>query len=350
MKLVVCLPALNEEKSVGKVLAGIPSSIVGVSEIIPVVVDDGSTDQTARIAEEAGAWVVRHAVSKGVGGAFHSAVIEALTRRADLLVTLDADAQFDPAEIPEVIAPIIDGTADFVTGTRFNARVRPENMPRLKYWGNRQVARIVGFLTGLKLSDVSCGFRAYSREALLHLNLFGRFTYTQETILDLVFKELRLEEVPVSVRYFPGRRSRVAGSVVRYALNVLKIMLRTVRDFRPLRFFGTAGLVLFAAGLCLDGWLVRYYLKTGSFSPYKIVGFAGLVLNIAGILFIGLGLVADMLDRMRANQEKLLYFEKRRYYGIEGPGTSGPHATDSGRRTMQEVVTGERKTQEGAGK
>jgi hypothetical protein len=177
------------------------------------------------------------------------------------------------------------------------------------------VTIMIRTLGSCELSDVSCGFRAYSKEALLHLNLFGKFTYTQETILDLSFKELRLAEVPIRVDYFADRRSRVAGSLLRYALNASKIFIRSARDFKPLRFFGVAGLLIFAIGVLLNCWLLLYYLRTGSFTPYKVVGFAGVSFNAGGLLVGGLGVLADMLDRMRVNQERLLYYHKLNTYG-----------------------------------
>jgi glycosyltransferase involved in cell wall biosynthesis len=334
VKAVIFLPAFNEEQSISEVLRSLPTSLQGVDTVERLVVDDGSTDRTAEIAEEEGAIVVRHFANRGVGKAFHTAVDEALRLGADLLVTIDADGQFDSAQIPELIRPIVDDKADLVTGCRFVCQKRPENMPHLKYWGNLTVARLLRFLAGVDLADVSCGFRAYSREALLNLNLFGKFTYTQETILDLSFKGLRIGEVPVNVRYLEGRKSRVAGSVFRYAINAGKIITKTVRDFRPLRFFGTIGLAVFLLGLVLDGWLLWYYLTAGTFSPYKIIGFTGAALNIVGILLAGLGLVADMLDRIRSNQERILYYHKRHVFE-DGPFPSGNLA-----RGTREVQTG----------
>jgi glycosyltransferase involved in cell wall biosynthesis len=306
-RLVIALPALNESDNLPGVLRSLPRELPGVEDIRLVVVDDGSTDATASIAREEGASVIRHPRTLGVGKAFQSALKEALRIEADILVTMDADGQFDTGEIPDLVAPILRGEADFVTGTRFAGASRPPNMPRVKYWGNRLVTRFLRHFTMRGLTDVSCGFRAYSREALYNLNLFGRFTYTQETILDLSFKDLRLVEVPVSVRYFPDRKSRVATSVPRYGVNAFKIIVRTARDFKPMRFFGVLGVLVFLLGLALDGWLLAYFLQNGSFSPYKFVGFVGVTLNVAGILVFGLALLADMLDRMRVNQERLLY-------------------------------------------
>lgn len=322
LRLLIALPALNEEAEIGAVLDGLPRAVEGFDEISWLVIDDGSSDRTGHVAAERGARVLRHPTNRGVGQAFQSAVSVALRRRADVMVTMDSDGQFDAGEIPRLVRPCVEGSADFVTGTRFAGGRRPANMPIGKYWGNLVVRWILRHFTSADLSDVSCGFRAYSREALLQLNLFGKFTYTQETIMDLTFKGLRLAEVPVTVRYSSDRRSRVAGSLIRYGINALKIITRTARDYKPMRFFGALGAVVFSFGVVLDVWLLAYFLRTSSFSPYKFVGFAGVTLNIAGILVFGLALLADMLDRMRVNQERLLYQLRRLTYEDRSDGSS----------------------------
>jgi len=318
VKVLISIPAFNEAPTLGEVLRSLPKRLPGVEAIQVLVVDDGSTDETASVARNAGAIVISHGQNLGVGAAFQTALEQSLRRGIEALVTIDADGQFDSSQIPELIDPIVRGDAEFVTGCRFDGGSRPSGMPRLKYWGNAFLARFIRALSGTALADVSCGFRAYSREALLQLNLFGRFTYTQETILDLSYKRARIVEIPVGVRYFQGRRSRVAGSISRYALNVSKIVIRTARDFWPLRFFGSIGAAVFALGFILDLGLLWHFARSGSFTPYKFVGFAGVTLNVAGILILGLALLADMLDRMRVNQERILYYHKKHAFDDGG--------------------------------
>ena len=216
MKLIIYMPALNEEEGISDVIKSLPKKIEGIDEIKVLVVDDGSTDDTAKKAKQSDADVVSHNVNKGVGSAFQSAVQYALENEADILVSIDADRQFNSEQIPDIIKPILKNKADMVTGNRFEDGM-PKDMPKSKYWGNTQMSRLISIISGQKFRDVSCGFRAYNREALLRLNLFGAFTYTQETILDMVFKGLRIVEFPVDVIYFKDRKSRVAGSIVKYA-------------------------------------------------------------------------------------------------------------------------------------
>jgi glycosyltransferase involved in cell wall biosynthesis len=328
LKVLIAIPALNEEATLGSVLSALPASLGGVESLDVLVVDDGSTDGTVQAARAGGARVVSHRRNLGLGEAFNTAVTEALRTGADALVTVDADGQFDPAQIPDLLEPLASGRADVVTGSRFLNGGRPQTMPRLRYWGNLFFSGLLNRLLGEQLRDVSCGFRAYSREALFHLNLLGKYTYTQESLFDLVYKGLRVVEVPIRVTYTKKRRSRVAGSLVSYGFNALKILARTARDFKPLRFFGVFAVVVFAVGTGMDLWLFVHFLLTGSFSPYKFVGFAGTALIVVAVLILGFALLADMLDRLRVNQERVLYqqrrmlFEGKHHHDGGGDGTS----------------------------
>lgn len=314
MKLVVYMPAFNEAENIETVLDRIPKEIARIDEIVTLVVDDGSTDNTIQKAKKCRAFVVSHGENRGVGAAFQTAVNWALENSVDILVSIDADGQFDPKEMPKLIEPILNGEADFVTGSRFSLNKRIPNMSKMRLWGNKQMSHLINFCTKRKLSDVSCGYRAYSVEALLNLNLFGAFTYTQETILDLSFKKCRIKEIPVSVEYHTNRNSRVANNLVHYAYQTIKIILRTVRDYKPLKVFGSVGLFILVIGLGFDAFVLNYYISTGKVSPHKLWGFLGGFLNTIGLFIIALGVLAEMFERIRRNQESLLYFEKRKQY------------------------------------
>jgi len=313
MKLIIYMPALNEQEGISEVIKSLPKKIDGIDEVKILVVDDGSTDSTAKIAKESGADVVTHTVNKGVGRAFQSAVQYALENGGDILVSIDADRQFNSDQIPEMIKPILEKRADMVTGNRFENGI-PENMPRSKYWGNEQMSKLISLISGQKFRDVSCGFRAYNREALLRLNLFGAFTYTQESILDMVFKGLRVVEFPVDVIYFKDRKSRVANSVIKYAFRTSNIILSTLRDYKPMVFFGGMGGILIFFGLVMEIFLGIYFLISGDFTPFKFVGFMGFGFLVFGLLLVIVGLLANMFNRVRINQEKILYELKKERY------------------------------------
>ena len=314
MKLIVLIPALNEAATITKVIQSIPKQYESGVEIQVLVVDDGSTDDTARLAKEAGAVVISHSHNQGVGTAFHTGLNAALKAGADIMVNIDADGQFSYQDIPRLIAPILADEADFVTGDRFadgeGHLHKPENMSPILFWGNSQMAKLISVLIDHDYTDVSCGFRAYSKEAMLRLNLIGKFTYTQETFIDLAFKDLRIKMVPVQVKYFPERKSRVAGSILRYMINTLKIIIRSYRDYKPMRFFGGLGLIPFVPGVLCGLFVGIHYLITSTFTPYKFVGIIGIYLFSLGLLLWIVGLFADMFVRLRSTQEQLMYYEK----------------------------------------
>jgi glycosyltransferase involved in cell wall biosynthesis len=274
-------------------------------------VDDGSTDHTSEEALSIGVHVIRHARNQGVGMAFQSAVQYAWENNADILISIDADGQFDSSEIPMLIQPILDNQADMVIGSRFT-NGRPEFMPPIKFLGNRLIANLVSSIAGQSFRDVSCGFRAYNRESLLRLNIFSKFTYTHESILSLIYQGLRVREMPVSILYFPDRKSRVADSIIKYAMKTSAIILRVLLDYRPQRVFGTIGLLSFLIGAGFVLFLFIHYLTSGSFTPYKTAGFIGLGFFIFGMLVLLLALVAEMLNRLRQNQDRLMIEFKKR--------------------------------------
>lgn len=315
--LFVQIPALNEEPTIAGVIAGIPRPIPGVGRMEVVVIDDGSTDRTAELAAQAGATVLRHETTRGVGAAFRTGLEYAMAGGADLVVTLDADGQFNPQDIPRLVEPILRGEADFVTASRFMDPTREPDMPGLKRWGNRVMARWIGSLAGRPFHDVSCGFRAYSRNAFLRLVLLGEFTYTHETFLSLAFAHVPIREIPVTVRGTREHgRSRVADNLFHYARRSALIILKTYRDYRPLRFFSWLAAALLALALGFGLFLLSVKLRTGMLTPHKWAGFISGALAGAALTVYLVGVVAEMLDRIRAAQDELL-FRIRRLEGAQ---------------------------------
>ena len=356
MKLVVTIPAQNEEKTIAQVINGVPRNIRGIDETEVIVMNDGSTDRTADLADRAGAIVINLVNRPGLGYVFRAGLERAMRRGADIIVNIDADMQFNPADIRRLVEPLLADKADFVTCSRFaESRFHPE-MPRVKFWGNRIVTRIINWVCGgTNFTDVSCGFRAFNREAAYRLTLFGRFTYTQETFIDLFSKGLRIIEVPLKVRGVREHgRSRVASSIWRYATNSLPIILRAMRDIQPLKFFGGISAILGILGVLCGGFVSVWYLigdyeriggakvlvhKTSPFT--SLITVSGVFFTLSFLMF-ALALLADMLGRHRRISEELLYLARRRIYSnrrvtrtpvmasVEDPhGAMGPTLHDS---------------------
>src|SRR3989344_437023 len=312
MKLVVIIPAYNEEKTIKEVISKIPKINKRISETEVIVIDDGSRDKTKEEAKEAGAIVVSHIGNKGVGVAFRTGIEEALKRKADVIVNMDGDGQFNPNDIPKLIEPILDKKADFVTATRFSDGKLIGNMPFVKKIGNKLFTSLTSKLVGQKFTDTQCGFRAYSREAALRLNLYGKFTYTQEVFLDLANKGLIIKEIPLLIRAEREfGKSKVVKSIPKYVFQALTIIIRSIRDYKPLAFFGVIGVFVFSFGFLIDLVLFIRWVLTKAVSPYTTLVLVGIAFMIFGILLIVLGLIADMLDRQRRIEEDLLYYKKK---------------------------------------
>lgn len=309
-KICVVIPALNEEATIGQVIEAIPTFVDHV-----IVINDGSTDQTEVIALSKGALVVSHKGNKGLGTAFKSGIQKVLELQGDVMVNMDADGQFNPADIQKLIEPIVTQQADFVTASRFKNQEYWPQMSKTKFWGNQRMSELISSIVGQRFYDVSCGFRAYSRDTLLRLNLFGKFTYTQETFLDLAHKGLTIVEVPTVVR---GTRefgqSRMASNLFNYAYRTSKIILQTLRDYNPFRLFWRVSVVIALIGIGLGTFLLAHYLQTGEFSPHKWAGFASAFFIVLALFVLGMGFIMDMFTRMRQNQEEILYYLKKAQY------------------------------------
>jgi len=321
MKLVVTIPALNEEKTIATVVDGVPKKIQGIDEIEVIVVNDGSTDRTADEAAGAGALVVNLHNRPGLGKVFGTGFERAMRRGADIIVNIDGDGQFDPGDIAKLVQPIIDGEADFVTCSRFADPALRPTMPTVKYWGNKAVTSMINWVCGgTCFTDVSCGFRAFNREAAYRLTLFGRFTYTQETFIDLFSKGLRMAEVPLRVRGVREHgKSRIANSIVKYATMSLPIILRAMRDIQPLKFFGGIAGLLFVPGFLTGAFVTGWYLVKGKTTPFSnLIPISGVMITLAFLLFV-LALLADMLGRHRKISEELLYLARRKMYAGKKP-------------------------------
>jgi len=315
IRLVVMIPAYNEEKSIANVIKNIPRSISGFNRVEVIVINDGSSDRTVSVARNAGAdKIVSHDSNKGVGAAFRTGVDAALRMGADVLVNIDADGQFNPKDIPKLVKPILEREAEMVAASRFMDKGFFPEMPLYKMIGNMFFTKIISMLTGNGFTDTQCGFRAYSKEAMLNLTLFGDFTYTQEAFLDLKRKRMRIKEIPIKVTYKNIRESKVVKSPFGYLLRSGGIIIRTVRDFAPLKFFGMFGVVMLGLGSISGSYILVHWLRTGMVSPHVPLTVLTAIMLIFGVQLIILALMAEMSGRNRELIEKSLYMERKREY------------------------------------
>jgi len=308
MKLVITIPAYNEEKTIAKVIQEIPKKIPGIRKIELIVVDDGSTDKTASAAKHYGAIVVRHPGNRGLAKAFKTGLNAALERGADIIVNTDADFQYNQKQIPALIKPILEGKADIVLGSRFKGWI--EEMPLSKRLGNKLATAVVRFVTGYKISDAQTGFRAFSREAALRMNILSDYTYTQETLLIAAEHKLKVVEIPVDFRK-RANHSRLISSIWSYAKKAGMTIWLTYLSYKPLKVFLTLGLVLILAGLFAGAKVLMHYLSTGLVQPYLPTALLASLLLILGFEVVIIGLIAEMIKLDRKTSEEILYMLKK---------------------------------------
>jgi glycosyltransferase involved in cell wall biosynthesis len=314
MKLIINIPAYNEAEVIGKTIRSIPRQFDGIDEVLIQVIDDGSKDGTAKIAREAGAEiVVSHSTNRRLGKVFNTAVESALENGADFMVNIDADGQFDVNEIKNVLAPVVNNEVDMTVGDRFN-KGKAHDIPFMKSFFNKLGATLVGLFLNMRTYDLTCGFRAHNRETLLRLNQVSGFTYTQETIIDAIGKNLKIKWVPITVRYFENRQSRIVKNVFSFINNSAKIIIKAIRDVRPMKFFGIPGLILIILAGIVFGIFLSFYLPNFKITPYANYLILAITLFFIGLQFFVFALIADMIKGNRKLTEDQMYLFKKEKY------------------------------------
>lgn len=312
MRLVVTIPAYNEENSIGDVIEEIPRQIDGIESVRILVIDDGSSDATAERAREAGAdSIISHKKNEGLGVTFKDGLEAALDMGADLIVNIDGDGQYNAKEIPALIKPLVDNKADIVLGWRDIDKL--DFMPRGKKLGNRIATWFTNRASGMPvpIRDAQSGFRAFSREAALRMNLSGRYTYVQETIMEAKYKGLKIEQTPIEFRPRQGE-SRLISGLATYARRAGAIILGTYWGYHPLKIFSFIGVCLIVVGIAFGTMVLVHFVQNGTVSPHTPSAIAAPMLIITGLQAIILGLFADTLKSQRLFQEEILYRLKRR--------------------------------------
>lgn len=292
-RIVAAIPCFNEERFIGSVVLQAKKHVNRV-----IVIDDGSTDATAEVAADAGAVVYQHSQNRGYGAAIRTALGKGRELQGDVLVIIDGDGQHDPRDIPRVVAPILDGTADVVVGSRFLGEgSRPPFYRRL---GQAALTAVTNVGSGRKLTDSQSGCRAYSSKALKALSLSeDGMSVSSEIQFALSKAGLRTVEVPINVSYM----DRAKRSPVGHGLNVLSRLLVLISLRQPLLLFGVPGLALFAAGLGLGLRVVAIYSADRVLATGNALGAVMLLLAAMLSLFTAL-MLQSMKELLRRQWEE----------------------------------------------
>ena len=309
MKLIVTIPAYNEENTIDKVIREIPRQIDGIDLVEVLVINDGSTDNTVKVAKDAGAdHIISQKENQGLAFAFRTGLEEALKRSADIIVNTDADFQYNQQQIPDLVNPILESKADIVLGSRFSGYI--EHMVPQKKIGNIIATRVTRMASGFPVTDAQTGFRAFSRDAALRMNILSDYTYVQETIMQAVGHNLTMVEIPIEFRKREGS-SRLMSGVFNYAKRAASTILRTYRDYNPLKVFASIGLLFIIAAIATGARVLVHYLQTGMVTPYLPSAVLTTILGIMGVQIFVFGLIADMLKTQRQIGEEVLYRLKK---------------------------------------
>ena len=297
IKVIIQIPCLNEEETIAQTLADLPRKIPGVDFVEWLIIDDGCTDRTVEVARDSGAdHVVSHGRNRGLAAAFMTGLAASLSQGADIIVNTDADNQYSGASIPSLVAPVVAGDYDVVVGARpiddiddFSATKK-----RLQRLGSSIVRRF----SGTNVEDAASGFRAYSREAAMRVQVFGRYTYTMETIVQAGWNDVAIGSVPVGTNP-KTRDSKLVRSIPSYIWRSAQMIVRTFALYKPFRFFLALGLIPFVLGLALlFRWLLLYFVADEYESRLPSM-LSGIALIFIASQFWAIAFLADVLAASR---------------------------------------------------
>jgi glycosyltransferase involved in cell wall biosynthesis len=317
MKLIIQIPCLNESETLAIALAALPRQVAGFDQVEWLVIDDGSTDGTANLANSLGVdHVVRHPVNRGLATAFMTGLDACLRLGADVIVNTDADNQYEGSDIPLLTGPILAGEADMVIGARPIAQTEhfswiKKKLQHLGSWAVRIASKT-------DVADAPSGFRAITRETAMRLNVFNAYTYTLETIIQAGLSNLRVLSVPIRTNE-DLRPSRLVKSIRSYVQRSLGTIFRVLVIFRPLFVFFSAGAFLLVLGLAAGVRYLYFWLGGDGGGHIQSVVFAALCL-IVGVVMLVMGLLADLINANRKLLERIHLRVQRIEHRMGGDG------------------------------
>ncbi len=312
MKLIVQIPCFNEEETLPQTVADIPRQIDGIDSVEILIIDDGSHDRTIEVAREIGVdHIVVNKKNLGLARTFRKGLDACLHLGADIIVNTDGDNQYAGGDIPKLIRPILDGSADLVVGDRQTGRVA--HFSTIKKLLQRLGSFVVRNLSGAEIPDAVSGFRAISREAALRINIISSFSYTIEMLIQAGKKHMAIVSVPIGTNA-KTRESRLFSSVPRFIERSLSTMVRMYAMYQPLRVFVSLGILLVLIGLIPMVRFLYFILTEGGAGHIQSL-VLGSTLLIIGFLTFVIGLVADLINFNRQLVEITL--EKTRLMELE---------------------------------
>lgn len=299
MKLVIQIPCYNEESTIATTLADLPSNIDGIDEIEILIIDDGSTDKTVELASEFGVknfLILQKNV--GLAKAFIAGLAKSLDMGADIIVNTDADNQYQAKDIQKLAQPILESRADIVVGARPIERI--QHFSFIKKSLQKLGSCVMRLVSSTSIADATSGFRAFSRNAAMQINVFDNYTYTLETIIQAKAKGLEIISVPIGVN--PElRKSKLIKNNFDYIKRSIYTMIRMFIVYRPFRFFATIGLLFLIPGILIGGRFLYFYMNhVGAGHIQSLILSA--ILIITGVQ---IGLIAVLADLLSINRKIL---------------------------------------------
>ncbi|MEW6718515.1 MAG: glycosyltransferase family 2 protein [Chloroflexota bacterium] len=308
MKLIVQIPCFNESTTLPATLAALPRHLSGFEQVEHLVVDDGSGDDTVRVARELGVeHIIRLPRHVGLARAFLAGLEACLARGADIIVNTDADNQYNAADIQALLEPLLNGRADMVVGDRGVHTL--VGFSPLKRWLQRAGNWVISRASTLHIPDATSGFRAITREAALRTIVLSEYSYTLETLIQAGSRGLAVEFVPVRTNP-TSRPSRLMSSIPSYLINSAVTILRAYSMYRPLHMFSLFGSLFLLGGLGLGVRYLYYYFHGQGAGHVQSVILAAILL-IVGFQVWLIGLVADLIGANRRLMEEVLYLTRR---------------------------------------
>jgi len=312
MKLIIQIPCFNEAETLAIALNALPRQVAGFDTVEWLIIDDGSTDDTVNVARQNGVdHIVKHAGNKGLAKAFMTGLDACLNLNADVIVNTDADNQYSADDIPLLVAPILEHRAEMVIGERPISTI--EHFSPIKKYLQKLGSWVVRVASNPNIPDAPSGFRAMSRETAQKLMVFNDYTYTLETIIQAGQKNITITSVSVRVNE-DLRPSRLVKSISSYIKRSIVTIVRIFVIYRPFRFFGTIGSVLFAAGFLL-GLRFLYKYLTGDGDGYVQSLILASILMGMGFQTILVAFVTDLLSANRKLLEDLRFKVAQRESG-----------------------------------